>query len=71
MLKFCFQRAYYLFLDSLRHMPPNRLQEVNMDVQELRKFKVELLDDIRELATEPVADPEPIKRKLDQYQCLA
>jgi hypothetical protein len=30
-----------------------------MNAQDIREFKVELLDDLHELAADPVADPEP------------
>ena len=38
-----------------------------MTIQELRDFKVELLDDIHELATEPVADPESVRQKIEEF----
>jgi hypothetical protein len=38
-----------------------------MNAQVIREFKLELLDEIHELATEPVADPEPIKQKIESF----
>jgi hypothetical protein len=38
-----------------------------MTPQELREFKIELLDDIHELATEPVNDPEAVKAKVEEF----
>jgi hypothetical protein len=38
-----------------------------MTPAEVRKFKVELLDDIHELASEPVADPEEIRQKVEAF----
>lgn len=40
---------------------------VFMTSQELQQAKVELLDEIHELAADPVADPEPIKQKLEAF----
>jgi hypothetical protein len=37
-----------------------------MNAHELLALKHALLDDIHELATEPVADPEPVKRKIEE-----
>ena len=38
-----------------------------MNVQEIRQFKVALLDDIHELSCDPVADTEPVKQKLEAF----
>jgi hypothetical protein len=38
-----------------------------MNAQDIREFKVELLDEIHELASEPVVDPEPIRRKVESF----
>jgi hypothetical protein len=38
-----------------------------MDAAEIRQFKVEVLDDIHELATEPVADPETLRSKVEAF----
>ena len=37
-----------------------------MDAQELLELKHDLLDAIHELASEPVADPEPVTRKIEE-----
>ena len=38
-----------------------------MDIAELRRFKVDLLDEIHELGTEPVADLEGVRRKVEDF----
>jgi hypothetical protein len=38
-----------------------------MTPHEVRQFKVDILDDIHELATEPVADPAPIRDKIVSF----
>ena len=38
-----------------------------MNAQTIREFKIELLDDLHELASEPVADPEPTKRIIEAF----
>lgn len=38
-----------------------------MEAAEVRQFKVELLDEIHELATEPVADPESLRQKIEDF----
>ncbi len=38
-----------------------------MNVQEVREFKIALLDDIHGQGGDPVADPEPIKQKLEAF----
>ena len=38
-----------------------------MTPAEIREFKIDLLDDIHELATEPVGDPEAIRRKVEEF----
>jgi hypothetical protein len=38
-----------------------------MDAAEIRQFKVELLDEIHELATEPVADPESLRVRIEEF----
>jgi hypothetical protein len=46
------------FIDRRRDM---------MTPQELHNFKIDLLDELHELATEPVADPEPIKQRIEAF----
>jgi hypothetical protein len=36
-----------------------------MDRDELRAAKIELLDDLHELATDPVADLEPVRQRVE------
>ena len=36
-----------------------------MTRDELRAAKIELLDDLHELATEPVVDPEPVRQRVE------
>jgi len=38
-----------------------------MDVAESGRFKVELLDDIHELATEPVGDLEGVRQRVEDF----
>jgi hypothetical protein len=38
-----------------------------MTAAEIRDFKVELLDEIHELASDPVADPEDVRQKVEQF----
>jgi hypothetical protein len=38
-----------------------------MTPAEIRRFKIELLDDVYELASEPVADPEEIRLKVEAF----
>jgi len=38
-----------------------------MTVQEIRAFKVDLLDEINTLATEPVPNTEEVKRQIDDF----
>jgi hypothetical protein len=38
-----------------------------MTPAKVRSLKVELLDDIHELASEPVADPEETRRKVEGF----
>jgi hypothetical protein len=38
-----------------------------MNAQEIRAFRVDLLDGIHELATEPVADAEEVRRKVNEF----
>lgn len=39
--------------------------EAHWDVQELRKLKVEILDDIHEMSEDPIPDVESIRRKVE------
>jgi hypothetical protein len=38
-----------------------------MTPAEIRKFKVELLDDIHELASDPVSDAEEVRAKVEAF----
>ena len=38
-----------------------------MTAADIKQFKVELLDDIHELAQDPVADPEEIRVKVERF----
>jgi hypothetical protein len=38
-----------------------------MTPADIRRFKLELLDDIHELASEPVADAEEIRQKVEGF----
>jgi hypothetical protein len=38
-----------------------------MTIAEIRDFKVSLLDDIHELASDPVADPEELRQKVEAF----
>jgi hypothetical protein len=38
-----------------------------MTPQEIREFKLELLDSVHELATEPVADLDGVKQRVEEF----
>jgi hypothetical protein len=38
-----------------------------MTLREIRDFKIELLGDVHELASDPVADPEAIREKVEAF----
>ena len=38
-----------------------------MTPAEIRDFKIELLDEIFELASDPIADPEPVRERIEAF----